>query len=72
MAAMAAYLWDGETLRPRRQATFTYAGGDGCCCCCFGFGEEEGFCFLPPPLLTTLTQALMSPTISASLPYSAT
>jgi hypothetical protein len=27
---------------------------------------------LPPPLLTTLTQALMSPTISASSPYSAT
>jgi hypothetical protein len=34
--------------------------------------EEEGFCFLPPPLLTTLTQALMSPTISAASPYSAT
>ena len=63
------YLWEGETLRPRIKATFTYGGG-----CCVGEPKEdddEVFFLLPMlPRLTILVQALMTPTIFS--PHSAT
>lgn len=64
------YLWEGETLRPRIKATFTYAVAG----CCFAEPEEEeedaDTDLPPPPRLTILMQALMTPTISS--PHSAT
>jgi hypothetical protein len=66
------YLWDGETLRPRRMATFTYSSF---CCCCVcdlddGGGDDDEVFLLMVPRLTILMQALMTPTIFS--PHSAT